>query len=121
MDKDENRNKYSINRELDLRLYSSYNAAKRPEFEYDEAKSISNAEKHGIDFEEAQELWDGPHFATPMEFKGERRYSVVGKIQGVCWTVIATNRGKRIRIISARRSTRREASYYDRKRNKDNP
>ncbi len=56
MDKDENRNKYSTNRELDLRLYSSYNAAKPPEFEYDEAKSVSNAEKHGIDFEEAQEL-----------------------------------------------------------------
>ena len=28
-----------------------------PEFEYDRAKSDANVEKHGIDFEQAQELW----------------------------------------------------------------
>ena len=121
MDKDETRGNNNINNELDLRLYSPYNAAKRPEFEYDEAKSVSNAEKHGIDFEEVQELWASPHFATPIEFKGGRRYSVVGKVQGAYWTVIATDRGRCIRIISARRSTKKEASYYDRQRNKDNP
>lgn len=38
MDKDETRGNNNINNELDLRLYSPYNAAKRPEFEYDEAK-----------------------------------------------------------------------------------
>ena len=89
--------------------------------EYDEAKSVSNAEKHGIDFEEAQELWDTPYVVSPLEHKGERRYVVIGRIFGTCWTAVVTNRGSKIRIISVRRSTRKEASYYDRQRNRDNP
>ncbi|MFD0702785.1 toxin [Slackia equolifaciens] len=121
MDNGEFQNRISTNYSLDLRLYSPYNAIKRPEFEYDEAKSFLNAEKHGIDFEEAQELWDGPHFVTPVEFKGERRYSVVGKIGGEYWTAIATDRKGHVRIISVRRSIKKEASYYDGRRNENNP
>ncbi|MCI8425901.1 MAG: BrnT family toxin, partial [Adlercreutzia sp.] len=36
------------------------------EFEYDVNKSISNQEKHGINFEEAQALWDAPHFVVSV-------------------------------------------------------
>ena len=121
MDKDENRDNNRINIPIEFKVYPSYNESRNLIFEYDEAKSLSNAEKHGIDFEEVQELWNVPHIVSPVEHKGERRYIVVGRIFGICWTVIATNRGENIRIISARRSTRKEISHYDRQRNKDNP
>lgn len=46
----------------------------QPVFEYDEAKSRSNLEKHGMDFKEAKALWaDKRRLQVPVEHKGERR------------------------------------------------
>lgn len=83
-------------------------------FEYDPAKSATNLEKHGIDFEKAQELWRRRVVKVPVaDDYGERRYAMLGMIDGKHWTAIVTFRGERIRIISARRSRVKEASYYD--------
>lgn len=87
------------------------------EFEYDPAKSATNLKKHGIDFEKAQELWRCRVVKVPVAGDyGERRYAMLGMIDGKHWTVIVTFRGESIRIISARRSRVKEASYYDAKK-----
>ncbi len=83
-------------------------------FEYDKRKSDSNLLKHGIDFDDIQELWEGWHASAGTKFiAGEKREIVVGKIDGAYWSVVITCRGEVIRIISARRSTTKERSYYD--------
>lgn len=52
-------------------------------FEYDQRKSDSNREKHGIDFDEAQELWnDEAYLEIPAKTLDEPRFLVVGKIKG---------------------------------------
>ena len=50
-------------------------------FEFDSSKSAANLEKHGIDFEEAQKLWDGPVFAYESAYTDEPRILVVGMIK----------------------------------------
>lgn len=86
-----------------------------PEFEYDPNKSASNKEKHGIDFEAAQEIWKDPdrriHFSRKE--KSEYRYSVVGKAKGKIYKAIYTNSDERIRLISTRRANRKERREYD--------
>ena len=53
------------------------------EFEYDPRKSESNKQKHGIDFHEAQTLWDDPDLIEiPVRTFDEPRYLVIGMIGG---------------------------------------
>ena len=81
-------------------------------FEFDSSKSAANLEKHGIDFEEAQKLWDGPVFAYESAYTDEPRILVVGIIKGRFWTAIITNRNENIRIISCRRSRESEIALW---------
>lgn len=88
------------------------------EFEWDDGKSDQNAKKHGINFHEAAKVWEsdpirvGPIFVELDSGLIEDRYLVIGEIENVNWTVVTTYRGKRIRIISCRRSRREEAKLY---------
>lgn len=83
-------------------------------FEYDPKKSASNLAKHGIDFEAAQELWDGPVMVFGAKpGTDEQRSLVLGMIGGKHWTAITTERAGATRIISVRRSRREEARRYD--------
>lgn len=86
----------------------------RPRFEFDPVKSDANLAKHGIDFEDVQELWDDFVHEIPVRLNGERRLAVVGRIAGEYWTAIVTLRDGRVRLISARRSSQGERSAYDR-------
>src|SRR6266508_2556068 len=62
-------------------------------FEYDARKSDSNRAKHGIDFEEAQRLWDDElHLEIPAKNLDEPRFLVVGKIAGKHWSAVITYR-----------------------------
>lgn len=83
------------------------------EFEYDPRKSASNKEKHGIDFEEAQGLWEGSVLAVRLNYPDEERYAAIGMLRGRHWTAIITYRGEAIRIISFRRSHPKEERAYD--------
>ena len=84
------------------------------EFEYDPVKSASNKAKHGIDFEEAQELWKSPTLrATTYAGNDDERTLHVGMIAGKHWTAITTNRNGKTRIISVRRSRIHEEEAYD--------
>lgn len=88
------------------------------QFEFDQNKSESNLEKHGIDFLEAQELWNGPHFIVgTLSVVGEKREIVVGRIFGEYWTAVTTWRDDAVRIISVRRASDKERSAYDKNYN----
>lgn len=85
-------------------------------FEFDPNKSESNFEKHGIDFNKAQSLWDDErHLEIPAKDLDEPRFLVVGKIKGKHWSAVITYRGENIRIISVRRSRDEEIDLYENK------
>lgn len=84
------------------------------EFEFDPEKSKSNKQKHGIDFYEAQELWNDPDFIEiPVKASGEPRFLVIGKISEKHWSGVVTYRTVKIRIISVRRSRKEEVDLYE--------
>jgi len=84
------------------------------EFEFDERKSKANKAKHGIDFVEAQALWDDVDLLhIPTRTEDELRNIVVGRIGEKHWSAIVTPRGERIRIISVRRSRDEERELYE--------
>jgi uncharacterized DUF497 family protein len=75
------------------------------EFEFDPAKSQANKAKHGIDFEEAQALWnDDNGLEFPGSFDNEMRNLIIGRIADKHWTAIVTYRDDKVRIISVRRA-----------------
>ncbi len=84
------------------------------QFEFDPQKSRLNKDKHGIDFVEAQCLWDDPDLLEiAARIEDEPRFLVVGKIFGRVWSAIITYRDVRIRIISVRRSRVEEVALYE--------
>jgi uncharacterized protein len=83
-------------------------------FEFDPNKSQSNKSKHGIDFIEAQALWEDPNLLEVMvTVIDEPRFLVVGRIGAKSWSAIVTYRGDAIRIISVRRSRKKEEELYE--------
>ncbi len=83
-------------------------------FEYDEEKSKTNSKKHGIDFIEAQKLWDDPELLEiPAKTQDEERFLVIGKIEEKYWSGVITYRSENIRIISVRRSREEEIELYE--------
>ena len=85
-----------------------------PYFEFDHDKSDSNRIKHGINFEDAQALWNDDYVEIESNQEGEKRYLHIGKIGADIWTAIVTYRDANIiRIISVRRSRKSEVSVYE--------
>ncbi len=83
-------------------------------FEYDPQKSATNTEKHGINFETAQMLWqDENRLEIPAKNLDEPRFLVIGKIKGKFWSAVITYRNDNIRIISVRRSRDEEIELYE--------
>ncbi len=83
-------------------------------FEYDENKSQSNLAKHGINFIEAQNLWDDPNLLEiPAKTQDEQRFMVVAKINNKNWSGVITYRDQNIRLISVRRSRKEEVDLYE--------
>ena len=84
------------------------------EFEFDKRKSQMNKKKHGIDFIEAQALWEDPdRIEIPAKTLDEPRFIVIGKISDKHWSSILVYRGEKIRIISVRRSRIEEIEIYE--------
>jgi uncharacterized protein len=84
-------------------------------FEFYPEKSVANLAKHGIDFVEAQALWDGDqqlNVTAHQGQNGETRSLVIGLIDGKLWSAVVTRRGAAIRIISVRRSRDDEKDLY---------
>ena len=85
-----------------------------PEFEWDDAKNAANRRKHGIGFEEAAEIFFGPILSRVDEHSShevrEISFGLLGNVVVVC--VVHAERDGRIRIISARKATRRERKLF---------
>jgi hypothetical protein len=83
-------------------------------FEFDPEKSASNKIKHGIDFIEAQAIWEDPdRLQVGARTQGEKRWMLIGRIDNKCWSAIFTLRNSKIRIISVRRSRSQEVEQYE--------
>jgi uncharacterized DUF497 family protein len=84
------------------------------EFVFDADKSDRNLDKHGIDFVEAQKLWNDQHLLEiPARTDDEPRFIVIGQIDTRHWSAVITYRSDDIRIISVRRSRREEVVLYE--------
>ena len=83
------------------------------DFELDPAKSAANRKKHGIDFLDAQALWnDVDRLEIPARSLDEPRTQVIGRIGDVVRSAFVTMRSDRIRIISVRRARDEEEAAY---------
>ena len=83
-------------------------------FEFDNDKSQANFVKHGIDFNDAQALWQDQDLLEVQAISNdEPRYVVIGLIGAKHWSAVITYRGEKIRIISVRRSRKREVELYE--------
>lgn len=83
-------------------------------FEWDASKNKTNAKKHGIDFETAKGLWlDVDRIEIIAPHPVENRQIIISKLQGKLWTAVYTMRCNAIRIISVRRSGKKEVELYE--------
>ena len=83
-------------------------------FEFDPGKSKRNKEKHGIDFVEAQRLWeDENRLEIEARSDDEPRLALIALTEGKLWSAFFTYRGEqRIRLISVRRAREKEEQLY---------
>ena len=85
-------------------------------YEWDSGKATANLKKHQVAFAEAATVFLDPLAVTyhdPDHSEGETRYVTVGESSRRRVILVAhLDRGNRIRIISARRATRKEAHEY---------
>ena len=83
------------------------------EFEWDEAKRLSNIDKHGIDFIDVPDVFDGDTVTVEdNRYYTEQRFVTFGLLQGRVIAVVHTDRGETTRIISARKATKYEQRNY---------
>ena len=86
-------------------------------FEWDEKKAEQNIRKHSVSFEEAATVFSDPFSITiydPLHSKDEDRFVILGMSENNrLLVVIHTERGDKIRIISARKATKKERRQYE--------
>lgn len=89
-------------------------------FEWDPEKDKKNSKKHGVDFAEAATVFEDAmsvSYSDPDHSADEERYIIFGVSANGRFLVVAhTDRGTRIRLISAREMTRGERHYYEENR-----
>ena len=87
------------------------------EFEWNPDKATLNIEKHGVSFQEATTVFNDPlsvTFPDSQHSLGESRYVIIGISRyGQLLIVAHTDRGEKVRIISARKATRQEQRFYE--------
>lgn len=77
-------------------------------------KPKANLEEHGIDFRAAQKLWRDPYLLEiRAKSEDEPRFLLIGKIAEKHWSAVVTYRDARIRLISVRRSRKKEVELYE--------
>jgi uncharacterized DUF497 family protein len=92
------------------------------EFEWDPQKAEKNLRKHGVTFTEAMTIFGDPLEVTisdPDHSEGESRLLSLGRSGADRLLVVSyTQRGSRLRIISAREATPKERREYESERNR---
>ncbi len=85
-------------------------------FQFDPTKAANNLRKHGVSFADAEGVFFDPlaiHREDP-DAEGEERFVAVGLgSAGQFLVVVYVFRGDEVRVISARRATRREVTDYE--------
>ena len=85
------------------------------QFEWDEAKRTANLTKHGLDFVDAPEMFQGPMLVRLDERRnyGESRWQGLGFVEGRLMAVAYTRRNPdTIRVISLRKANSREKTLF---------
>lgn len=84
-------------------------------FEWDPAKAARNARKHGVSFDEARECFEDPLALVLDEPRHPERLILIGQARSarLIFTIFAERSAGLIRIISARKATRRERRHYE--------
>lgn len=89
-------------------------------FEWDENKNIVNQSKHDVSFELASEVFDDPFHQSIADRVegGEQRWQTMGLVRGIVLLIVAhtwqdDDGGEVVRIISARKATRKEKRSYE--------
>jgi uncharacterized protein len=99
--------------ELDVATICSYSSYMR--YEWDEAKRLSNIQKHGIDFVGIEKVFAGTTL-TILDDRfdyGESRFITLGLLSGRVVVIAHAETPQAIRIISVRKATKNEeASYF---------
>jgi uncharacterized DUF497 family protein len=87
------------------------------QFEWNISKAEKNIKKHRVSFEEATTVFDDPMFITFIDQEhsiDEERYITIGLSNGARLLMLAhTDRNGLIRIISARKTTKKEQLFYE--------
>jgi uncharacterized DUF497 family protein len=85
------------------------------DFEWDRAKAAANYRKHRIRFEQAVLAFEDPFAVVELDLSenyGEDRFILTGRVLDGVLVVVYTERGERVRIISAREATDYERRNY---------
>ena len=82
--------------------------------DWDERKRQSNLKKHGFDFVDAKETFDGITFTYEDDRIAyvEQRFVTLGSLRGTVVSIIHTEKNDHIRVISVRKATKRECEIY---------
>jgi uncharacterized DUF497 family protein len=92
------------------------------EFEWDSEKGRTNYRDHGIDFPTATEVFQDFFAIEDLDPRsvlyGEDRFIITGMGGGALLTVVYTERGETIRLISARKAEKHEQNNYIRRNSK---
>ncbi|MFZ0051063.1 MAG: BrnT family toxin [Desulfobaccales bacterium] len=85
--------------------------------EWDEAKRRSNYKKHGLDFRDAEKIFEKPMVtaADNRQEYGEERYISLGMIEDLVVVIVHTARSESTRIISLRKAKLKERQAYEEK------
>ena len=81
-------------------------------FDWHAEKAVNNLSKHGIDFEDAIGIFEGPVLEFRSRRSDEERWIAIGRVAHREITVVYTMRNEIYRIISARRASRNEREAY---------
>jgi hypothetical protein len=81
---------------------------------WDEPKRRANLRKHGFDFVDAERVFDGVTYTYEDDrlAYGEQRFVTLGLLREVVVSVVHTEDGDNIHIISLRKATKREREIY---------
>lgn len=84
------------------------------DFEFDPKKSVSNKDKHNVDFEFAKKAWnDNERIEGKAKLVGkEQRLFLIAEIEGKIWFVTFLPRDGKTRIVSCRRAREAEERIY---------
>ncbi len=82
-------------------------------FEWDSVKAKANIARHGVTFEDAQAVFADTQAVESLdETTDEERWRLLGRAGSDILMVVYTERGDRVRIISARKASKREQEAY---------